>query len=251
MICCTCGGAPAGATARPSGPTVAWAPGATAGGGAGGGGGGGGAGPAGGGGRRRRRRRRRPGGRGGAQRVDVGGVELAVDREAVGLLELLDGLERPAAELAVDRDVVAGVAEQVLQDPDVRAAHAALDRDAVAEALALLVGAGRVEAAADVGAPALQRRLQRGDGLAADGAAGGQLRGALEALDRADGRGAELPVDLDGEARLAQGLLELADVLAAGAAAQRAVPEVRARRALGDGSRRSDRPAAEQDGEDR
>src|SRR3954447_20285632 len=196
MIAWTCGGAPAGATARPSGPTVACGPLFVAGAAAAAGGGAGAAAGAAGGGR-------------GAERLDVGRVHHAVDRALVRGLEGLDRPERPAAELAVDRHVVAGVAEEVLQHADVVAVHALLHRDAVAEALRPAApAADRGGAAADVGALAASGRFQRRDRLAPDRPARRELGGALEALDRADGARPEVTVDRDGEPCLAKSLLE-------------------------------------------
>src|SRR3954454_22436321 len=87
MMAWTCGGAPAGATARASGPTVACGPLFVAGGGAGGGAGG----------RRGRgrgaRRGRGAGGGRGTERLDVGRIHHAVDRVLVRALEVLDRLE--------------------------------------------------------------------------------------------------------------------------------------------------------------
>src|SRR3954453_5938264 len=223
MMACTCGGAPAGATARPSAPTVALRPLVTA-----GAGGGGAAVPRGGGGGRARG----AGGGDGAQRRDVVGVHEAVDRPLVRALELLDRLERARAELAVDDDVVARVAQEVLQHADVVPVHAALDGDPVAEALgpapaptpALAAGGGRAAVlAGDVGAAGASGGLQGRDRLAADGPARGERGGALEDLDRLNGRRTEPAVDLDGEAGLPQGLLKLTDIGPAGAGAKRAV----------------------------
>ena len=94
--------------------------------------------------------------------------------------------------------------------------------------LRLRVGGGAAVVALTFALDARGRGLQRGDGLAADRAARGELGGALEALDRADGGGTELAVDLDGEAGLAEGLLQFADIRSAGAGAQGAVAEMRA-----------------------
>src|SRR4029079_13029756 len=191
---------------------------------------------------------------GGAQRRDVVGVQVAVDRAAVLALELLDGVQRAAAELAVDGDVVARVAEQVLQDADVVPVHALLDRDAVAEALraaALAADGGGGAAVGDVRARALRGRLQGGEGLAADRPARRGLGGALEALDGAHRGRTELPVGLHPEARAAQGLLQFLDVRAAGADPEGAVAEVRPRRPLRDGGRCGDGSTAQGGGEDR
>ena len=132
MICLTASGAQAGAIAMPSEPTCARSPGASA------------AGvvssvslPAGVLGRGSARRR--PAGDL-AQRVDVVGVHDAVGRQAARGLEGLDGLDGAVAELAVDRDLVAEAAQEVLEHLDVVAAHALADGDAVAEALGALVG---------------------------------------------------------------------------------------------------------------
>ena len=125
MICLTCSGASAGAMARPSLPTVALAPGASA------------------------------AGVGAVEPVPVAASPSTSERRRsmsaasmtpstadllVGL-ELLDRLDGAGAELAVDRRREAGALEEVLEDLDVVAAHALAQRDAVAE----VVRAGPVE----------------------------------------------------------------------------------------------------------
>jgi hypothetical protein len=66
-----------------------------------------------------------------------------------------------------------------------------------------VVGVVGVETAVGVGARPAQRAPEGRDRARADGAAGRQPRGALEALDRAQRAGAEPPVELDLEAGLA------------------------------------------------
>src|SRR3954468_2402993 len=259
MICWTCGWAPAGGAARPAGAPGGRGPAVPGGGAREAVGADGRLGPVVHGRSGVGRVHRRAGRRGGPERGDVVGVHDAVDRALMRALELLHGRERAPAELAVDDDVVARVAEQVLQDADVVPVHALLDGDAVAEALGAALAAPLAPAArrggaavlfADVRARARGRRSQGGDGLAADRAARGEVRGALEALDRADGGGTELAVDRDGEAGLAQGFLQLADIGSAGAGPEGAVAEVK-RGALRERGGSGDDPAAQRDGKDR
>jgi hypothetical protein len=67
------------------------------------------------------------------QRGDVGRAHHAVGLERRGSLERLDRLARAAPELAVDVGVVARLREVVLEDADVLAAHAGLQRRTVSE----------------------------------------------------------------------------------------------------------------------
>ena len=131
----------------------------------------------------------------------------------------LDRLLGAGAELAVDADLEAGAREEVLEDPDVVAAHPALDRDAVAEAVVRAVVVGVVgEAAVGVGARRRAARACRAATVRVPTVPlGVEARGALEALDGAQRPGAEVAVDLDLEAGLAERLLELAHVGARGA----------------------------------
>src|SRR3954454_20865795 len=163
-----------------------------------------------------------------AQRGDVVGVDDAVDRKVVGALEAQDGAARAGAELAVDADALdAGAAQEVLEDLDVVARHALSHGDAVAEAVMGALALDVVVAAdADGGGAALGGLAQGRQRDLADGAAGLEVGGALEALDGLGRARAEVAFGADLDADLDEQALERLDVRAGGAGAQRAAAEL-------------------------